>query len=159
MTGERRRKGRAMLVLGAALLMLTAAATALTLGAGAGRAATLPPGNAAQQWDKIAEDTVVGGGALQSEGFVYLAYVSAAMDRAVSPGARNGQNVDAAVAQAAYDVLVHYFPAQAANLSALHDAALAAIPDGPAKRNGIMFGDLAAAKVLRERADDGLTTP
>jgi len=56
-------------------------------------------------------------------------------------------------------VLVHYFPAQAANLSALHDAALAAVPDGPAKRNGIMYGDLAAAGVLRERADDGLTTP
>src|SRR5215468_10322320 len=146
MTGERRRKGRAMLVLGAALLMLTAAATALTLGAGAGRAATLPPGNAAQQWDKIAEDTVVGGGALQSEGFVYLAYVTAAMDRAVNPGERSGQNSDAAVAQAAY-------------LSALHDAALTAVPDGAAKRNGIMYGDLVAAKLLRDRADDGLTTP
>jgi hypothetical protein len=133
------------------------AAAALTLGAGAGRAVTLPAGNAAQQWDKIAEDTVVGGGALQPEAFIYLGYVSAAMDRAVNPGVRNGQNADAAVAQAAYDVLVHYFPAQAANLSALHDAALAAVPDGPAKRNGIMYGDLAAAGVLLERADDGLT--
>jgi hypothetical protein len=120
---------------------------------------TLPPGNAAQQWDKIAEDTVVGGGALQPEGFVYLAYVSKAMDRAVNPGERNGQNADAAVAQAAYDVLVHYFPAQAANLSALHDAALSAVPAGAARRNGVMYGDLAAAKVLRERADDGLMTP
>jgi len=129
------------------------------LGVGSGRAVTLPAGNAAQQWDKIAEDTVVGAGALQSEGFVYLAYVSAAMDGAVNPGVRNGQSPDAAVAQSAYDVLVHYFPAQEANLSALHDAALAAIPDGAAKRNGVMFGDLAAAKLLRERANDGLTTP
>jgi hypothetical protein len=63
------------------------------------------------------------------------------------------------VAQAAYDVLVHYFPGQAANLSALHDAALAAVPEGAAKRNGIMYGDLAAARVLRDRAGDGLTTP
>src|SRR5215467_6578711 len=128
MIGESRRKRRAMLVFGTALLLLTAAATALTLGAGAGRAATLPPGNAAQQWDKIAEDTVVGAGALQPESFIYLGYVSEAMDRAVNPGQRNGQDADAAVAQAAYDVLVHYFPAQEANLSELHDAALEAVP-------------------------------
>jgi hypothetical protein len=145
-----------MLIVGTAV---AAAATALTLGAGSGRAVTLPAGNAAQQWDKISEDTVVGAGALQPESFVYLGYVSAAMDRAANPGQRNGQNSDAAVAQAAYDVLVHYFPAQAANLSALHDAALAAVPDGAAKRNGIMFGDLAGARILRERAGDGLTTP
>lgn len=132
---------------------------ALTLGAGSGRAVTLPAGNAAQQWDKIAEDTIVGSGAFQGEAFVYLAYVSQAMDRAVNPGRRNGQNADAAVAQASYDVLVQYFPAQAANLSALHDAALVAIPDGAAKRNGIMYGDLAAARIIRDRANDGLMAP
>lgn len=125
----------------------------------ASHAATLPPGNAAQQWEKIAEDTAVGSGAFQGEAFLYLAYVSAAMDGAVNPGQRNGQSPDAAVAQAAYDVLVHYFPAQEANLTALHDLALDAVPEGPAKRNGIMFGDLAAAKVLRDRADDGLQVP
>ncbi|HEU5245022.1 MAG TPA: vanadium-dependent haloperoxidase [Gaiellaceae bacterium] len=141
------------------LVVAAVIATTLALGAGSGRAVTLPPGNAAQQWDKIAEDTVVGAGAFQGEGFVYLAYVSKAMDGAVNPGRRNGQNPDAAVAQAAYDVLVSYFPSQQANLSALHDAALAAIPDGPAKRNGIMYGDLAAAKVIAERANDGLMTP
>ncbi len=141
------------------LVVVAVVATALALGASSGRAVTLPAGNAAQQWDKIAEDTVVGAGAFQGEGFVYLAYVSKAMDRAVNPGQRNGQNADAAVTQAAYDVLANYFPSQAANLSALHDAALAAIPDGAAKRNGIMYGDLAAAKVIRERANDGLMTP
>jgi vanadium-dependent haloperoxidase-like protein len=141
------------------LIAAATAAAALTLGTSTGRAVTLPPGNAAQQWDKIAEDTVVGAGAFQGEGFVYLAYVSKAMDGAVNPGQRNGQNADAAVTQAAYDVLVHYFPAQAANLTALHDAALSAVPDGAAKRNGIMFGDLAAAKVISERTNDGLMTP
>src|SRR4051794_27312060 len=30
--------------------------------------AALPPGNAVQQWNKIAEDTVVGAGAFQNEG-------------------------------------------------------------------------------------------
>jgi hypothetical protein len=141
------------------IVVMAVAATALVLGASPGRAVALPPGNAAQQWDKIAEDTVVGGGALQPEAFIYLGYVSKAMDRAVNPGQRNGQNADAAVAQAAYDVLVPYFPGQEASLSALHDAALSAVPDGAAKRNGVMYGDLAAAKVLRERADDGLMTP
>jgi hypothetical protein len=31
---------------------------------------------------------------------------------------------------------VHYFAANALNLTALHNTALAAIPDGPANRNG-----------------------
>ena len=134
-------------------------ATAAVLGVPAGHAATLPPGNAAQQWEKIAEDTAVGSGAFQGEAFLYLAYVSAAMDGAVNPGERNGQSPDAAVAEAAYDVLVHYFPAKEPDLTALRELALANVPDGPAKRNGVTFGDLAAAKVLRERADDGLQTP
>ena len=141
------------------LVVAAVAAAALTLGASTGRAVSLPPGNTAQQWDKIAEDTVVGSGAFQGESFIYLAYVSKAMDRAVNPGNRNGQSPDAAAAQAAYDILAYYFPSQAANLSALHDASLATVPDGAAKRNGIMFGDLAAAKVIRERAGDGLMTP
>jgi membrane-associated phospholipid phosphatase len=135
------------------------AATAIAVAAPASGAATLPPGNAAQQWEKIAEDTAVGAGAFQGEAFLYLAYVSTAMDRAVNPGERNGQSADAAVAEAAYDVLVHYFPAQEANLTALHEAALAAVPDGHAKQNGMRAGDRAAARVLSERADDGLQVP
>jgi len=141
------------------LQVLILVAAAAFLGAPAADAVTLPLGNAAQQWNKIAEDTVVGSGAFQGEGFVYMGYVSAAMDRAVNPGQRNGQSADAAVAEAAYDVLVNYFPAQQANLTALHDAALANVPDGPAKRNGIRYGGLAAAKVIRDRAGDGLQTP
>jgi hypothetical protein len=124
-----------------------------------GAAAALPPGNAAEQWNQIAEDTVVGSGAFQGEGFVYMAYASMAMNRAVNPGQRHGQSPDAAVTEAAYQILVHYFPAQQADLTAFHDAALAAIPDGAAKRNGIGYGAIAAARVLRERADDGLQTP
>jgi hypothetical protein len=141
------------------LRTLVVVAAIAMLGAQTSHAATLPSGNAALQWNKIAEDTAVGSGAFQGEAFVYLGYVSAAMDRAVNPGERNGQSADAAVTQAAYDVLLHYFPAQSANLSDLHDLALANVPDSAAKRNGIKFGDLAADKILRERADDGLVTP
>ena len=129
------------------------------MAAPAAHAVTLPPGNAAQQWNKIAEDTAVGAGAFQGEAFVYLAYVSTAMDRAVNPGERNGQSADAAVAQAAHDVLVHYFPARTSDLDALLAASLATVPDGAAKRDGIRYGGLVADKVLRDRADDGLQTP
>lgn len=146
-------------LIGAAASAAVLAPLVAVVAAPASHAATLPPGNAAQQWEKIAEDTAVGAGAFQGEAFLYIADVSAAMDRATNPGQRNGQSPDAAVAEAAYDVLVHYFPAQEANLTALRDAALDAVPDGAAKRNGTMYGDLAAARVLRERADDGLQTP
>ena len=144
-----------------ALRGLAVSVTAMAVLSGtAGTAhAALPPGNAAQQWDQIAQDTVVGSGAFQGEGFVYTAYVAKAMHGAVSPGERRGQSADAAVAESAYRVLVHYFPAKEADLTALHDEALAAIPAGPAKRNGIAYGGLAAAKLLRERAGDGLQTP
>jgi hypothetical protein len=135
------------------------AAAVAVVAAPASHTAALPPGNAAQQWEKIAEDTAVGAGAFQGEAFLYLGYVSAAIDQAVNPGERNGQSADAAVAEAAYDVLVHDFPSQEASLNALHDTALAAVPDGSAKRNGMRRGDWAAARVLRERADDGLRTP
>src|SRR3954449_7264230 len=124
-------------------LALAAAAivsVAVVGSAAAPRAAALPPGNAAQQWNKIAEDTVIGGGgAFQLEGFIYMAYVSKAMDAAVNPGERKGQSPDAAVAQAAYDVLVHYFPAQQTSLTSLREESLAAIPDSAAKRNGVKF--------------------
>jgi hypothetical protein len=141
------------------LRALLVAAVVAVAAAPATHAATLPPGNAAQQWERIAEDTAVGAGAFQGEAFLYLASVSAAMNGAVSPGERKGQAPDAAVAEAAYDVLVHYFPAQEPNLTALRDLALANVADGPAKRNGVAFGDLAAAKVLRDRAGDGLQAP
>src|SRR4051794_37862447 len=144
-----------------ALRVLAVGATAVAVLAGTTRdaAAALSPGNAAQQWDQIAEDTVVGSGAYQGEGFVYMAYVAQAMHRAVAPGERHGQSADAAVTEAAYRVLEHSFPANAPGLTALHDAALAAIPSGPGKRNGIMYGALAAGKVLRDRAGDGVQTP
>jgi hypothetical protein len=52
---------------------------ALALVAVAPAAAVLPPGNTVQQWNRIAEDMVVGSGTFQPEGVVYMAYVSAAV--------------------------------------------------------------------------------
>ena len=141
------------------LLLLVAAALVSVLAGTAAKAAVLPPGNVVQQWDKIAEDTVVGSGAFQNEGLIYMAYVSSAMYRAVSPGERRGQSSDAAIVEAAYATLSHYFPAQAATLDALHAEALAAIPDSQAKVVGMRYGALTAAKEIAERDGDGLQTP
>src|SRR6266581_9240170 len=143
---------------------MLAAAAVIVMAAVAGASvrdarAVLPSGNTAQQWDKIAEDTVVGSGAFQNEGLIYMAYVSSAMYRAVAPGERRGQDSDAAMIEAAYTTLSHYFPAQAATLDALHQEALAAIPDSQSKVVGMRYGALAAAKEIAERDGDGLQTP
>lgn len=67
----------------ACLLAGLATATALAVGASAAAtgtaAAALPPGNTAAHWNKIAEDTVMGSGAFQAEGLIYMSYVSAAV--------------------------------------------------------------------------------
>src|SRR6516162_2763086 len=72
---------RAVFVTATALILLAVQSA----GAGARSSATtvLPPGNTVEQWDKIAEDTVVGSGAFQAEGFIYMGYASAAVYDAV----------------------------------------------------------------------------
>jgi len=69
---------------------------------------------------------------------------------------RADASVDAAVATAAYSVLVHYFPAQKPALDADDASALAAIPHGAAKSEGIRIGQLAANAVIEIREGDGL---
>src|SRR5205823_2343438 len=102
-----------------------AAATLVAAAApGSGRSASvvLPPGHTVEQWNKIAEDTVVGSGAFQIEGFIYMAYESTAVyDATVSlrdgykpllPAFRvyKKASPDAAIIEAAYRTLTHYFP-------------------------------------------------
>jgi hypothetical protein len=147
---------------------LTVAATGGTIGTAA---AVLPTGNTVAQWNKIAEDTVVGSGAFQNESLIYMAYVSAAVyDAAVAikhgyapygppiPAPR-GASVDAAVVEAAYRTLVNFFPTQAGTLDPLHAEALLAIPDGQAKTDGEAVGAQAAADIINVRAGDGRMTP
>jgi VCPO second helical-bundle domain len=158
-----------------ALRIVAIAGAALAVAASAGTtgdaAAALPPGNTVAQWNKIAEDTVVGSGAFQGEGYIYMAYVSAAVYDAVvaidggfapyGPAitAPAGASVDAAVVEAAYQTLLYYFPSQAANLGPLHVEALGLIPDGTAKIDGQSVGAAAAASVIGLRNGDGRMTP
>jgi len=156
---------------------------AVTAGAGAtasshsvdSASAALPAGNAVQQWDQLAADTVVKAGALQIEGFQYMAYVSTAVYNGVVSiqggykpwGAKikspAGASADAAAIEAAYETLIHYFPAPRAvgspDLDAAYAESLATIPDGPAKTKGIAVGRKAAQSIIARRSGDGMTLP
>ena len=159
----------------AGMCAATVAAAMLIAAAAPGTARTasvaLPPGNTVEQWNKIAEDTIVGSGAFQIEGFIYMAYESTAVYDAMAslqnsykpllPGFKTWKQAspDAAVVEAAYRTLVHYFPTATATLDPLYSAALAAIPDGPNKLAGQRIGWVAADQVIRTRTGDGLVTP
>ena len=73
----------------------------------------------------------------------------------IAPRSRTGDSADAAVATAAYRVLLSMFPAQAAALTAQYDESLAAIRDGRSKRGGIAVGERAAAAMIEARRNDG----
>jgi len=145
-----------------------------------GARATLPAGNTVAQWNKIAEDTVVGSGAFQNEGLIYMAYTSAAVYNAtvaIDGGyepllgstltAPAGASLECAVVEAAYQTLHYYFstfPALVAALDADHAEALANLggctSDGGA---GTGVGAAAASEVIYDRTTgpnpDGRMTP
>jgi hypothetical protein len=169
-------------------LLVAALAVVVAVGGATSRSAqavlpALP--NTVQQWNKIAEDTVVGSGAFQGEGEIYMSYVSLAVYDAVvaiqggseqygpAIDAPAGASVDAAIVEAAYRTLSAYFPsscnptnaacmALGASLLADYSLAMAAIPAGPpanAKANGIAVGQAAANGIIALRTGDGRLTP
>lgn len=79
---------------------------------------------------------------------------------AVLDAISHGRNysAEAAVAQAAHDVLVNQFPGGAVGFDTLLATQLGAIPDGEAKTRGVQFGARAASDMLRRRANDGSAT-
>lgn len=62
---------------------------------------------------------------------------------------------DAAAIEAAYQVLINYFPSSQATLYADYLNSMSSIPDGPAKTDGMATGDAAAAAMIALRANDG----
>ena len=140
------------------------------------------PGNPVIEWNMIAQDIVQpapmpgmpGMSSISmSEAFVYLSYVQAAVFDAIvaieggyqpynpQPAADPTASVPAAVAAAAYNVLVHYFPIdpQKSMLDGKYAAALAAIPDSTEKTAGIAVGESAAAGIIALRENDGRNAP
>ena len=159
------KKIRILPLLIAAALVFTRAVSAITL----------PPGNTVQQWNKIAEDTVVGSGAFQAEGFIYMAYVSAAVydaTVAIEGGfepygppitAQPGASVDCAIIEASYRTLLYYFssfPNLVTNLNDYYNQALSnfggCTTDGGA---GMAVGQTAATNIINLRDGDGRMTP
>ena len=98
---------------------------------------------------------------------IYLAYTHLAIYDAVNaidhrfqpygPGIPTpaGASVDAAVISAAYNTLSFYLPDQLASLTTQYVAALAVIPDGQAKDDGVQVGKAAANTIIAMRAGDG----
>ena len=163
-----------------ATALLVGLAIAAVIGGAASRnaQAVLPAlPNTVQQWNKIAEDTVVGSGAFQGEGEVYMSYASTAVYDAVvaiqggyqsygpAIDAPAGASVDCAVVEAAYRTLHHYFlskPAQITALDGWYSDALAptalngCTADGG---KGTAVGLAASNGIIALRTGDGLQTP
>jgi hypothetical protein len=125
-------------------------------------------------WNAIAVSTGLSGNQTISPGSnlaggmsLYLAYTHLAIYDAVNAidhrfqpygaaiPAPAGASVDAAVVSAAYNTLLFYFPDQSASLSVQYLAALAVIPNGQAKDDGVQVGKVAANSITTMRAGDG----
>lgn len=91
---------------------------------------------------------------------LFLAFTSKAVDKAVTHSTRRASSSEtAAVAQAAHDVLVHYFPGATATLDARLAESLSGIPDGAAEDRGRAIGAEAAAEQIASRVGDGTGDP
>jgi hypothetical protein len=129
--------------------------------------------NAVVRWNGVAADVILADAATRSPSAaaLYIAIVQGAVYNATmaiqkthrmyrsSLSAPGTASVDAAVAAAARDVLVANFPAQQPMIDASYAAALAEIPDGTAKDDGVGVGQAAADEMVAMRANDGRFAP
>ena len=151
-----------------------------SLALGAARASAAPevaPADAVTQWNIHASTAISAAGPTAHAAPLSFAMVHGAIYDAVNgiershqpylvmPQAHRGDSKEAAVATAAYRVLVAVVPssqtAALANLATQYADALAAVPAGPAKDGGIAAGEAAANAMLAARTNDGRnpTTP
>jgi hypothetical protein len=77
----------------------------------------------------------------------------------VQLAAAPGTSRDVAAAAAAHFILTRLYPDQAKDFEAFFHTALAAIPDGEPKSQGIQLGEKVAAEILAWRAKDGADAP
>jgi hypothetical protein len=158
-------------------LLISFAVAAVIVGATSPAAHAVLPAlpNTVQQWNKIAEDTVVTSGAFQGEGEVYMSYTATAVYDAVvaieggyepygpAISAPTGASVDCAVVEAAYRTLVHYFSSNATlvgNLNGYYADALTNLNGCTADGGkGTSVGLAAANNIIALRTGDGRLTP
>lgn len=77
----------------------------------------------------------------------------------VPSAAPSSASREAAASAAAHKALVTLFPADASSFDALDAAILAAIPAGPQKVAGVVWGEFVANQILIARANDGSDAP
>ena len=129
-----------------------------------------PGENAVVHWSGVAASAIAPGRAPAASsvlgGMVHGAMYDAvaAIEGGLEPFATGvtappGASTDAAVAQAARDVLVARVPAQAASVQTAYDAYMASIPNGLAKDGGKAVGAAAAAGMLAMRIGDRFDDP
>ena len=118
-------------------------------------------------WNAIMQTTVAAGNAnaqARSAAIVQLAVFEAVnsivgdYEPYLGMTAPDGASPNAAAIAAAHTALVTLFPASNAVLTVSRTTSLAAIPDGPAKDDGIAAGQAAAAAMLLFRDSDGAAT-
>lgn len=149
---------------------VAACATAAAGTASAGTAETAYDDAAADpaviaRWSTIATRTIVENGLHPPVLTLDNAFASLAVHDAVAAvevdvgsyvdrsGTRRSLSSEAAAATAAYEVLVHHFPASATALAADYMAELVAVDHG--LRSGMLAGRIAAATIVAEREGDG----
>jgi hypothetical protein len=69
-----------------------------------------------------------------------------------------GASIDAAIAAASHITLSKLAPARQTEVDSAYQAAIAKIPDGKSKSDGIAVGEKAAEQILARRMDDGFAT-
>jgi hypothetical protein len=139
--------------------------------AGAKTSADVDP-TVIRDWNATAVATIaVDAGKANAEAFMWFGFVQAAMYNAVVGITREYELYDwdrrgprsaspeAAAAAAAHDVLLYYFPASQGRLDTQLAASLGGVTDGPAKEQGITYGEAAAAHFIALRANDGRNAP
>jgi len=87
-------------------------------------------------------------------GVLYLGFTSLAMYRAAQAAGYARASQVAAIAVAAHDVLVAYYP-DTAGLDEKLAASLSSVPDGWAKQRGTAIGAFIAHRLIKSREDDG----
>ena len=141
--------------------------TSLTLATAAMPLASQGRGNAVTQWNRLATEifSVDVGPLLDARA---LAILHAAIHDAVNGIERRYEpytanlsapdaSVDATIASAAREVMIAVAPGRRERIEQAYAAALAAVPDGPAKDDGVRLGERAARANLDRRSDDGIT--
>ena len=168
---ESGRLGTAIRAGGKRLAVGFVAGSLLVVGLGTTGTATVSPDAdpvVVRDWNATMVATVVvDAGKANAEAFMWFGFVQAAVYNAVEGITRDYElykwrqhglrsaSPEAAAAQAAHDVLLHYFPASQVRLDTQLATSLAGVTDGAAEQQGVEYGQAAAAHLIKQRLNDG----